>query len=62
MITIIVLKLMTNFVLKTERSIKVLLKSSIGPNTRKVIKDPVEKVLTKEEATKASEVEQIEST
>ncbi|MNE40966.1 hypothetical protein D3C80_1350140 [compost metagenome] len=61
-VTMIALSVMTNLVLNTESSISVLLKSSMGPNTRKVISDPAEKVFTKEDATKASEVEQIEST
>ena len=50
----------TNLYLKTDKSINVLLKSSIGPKTRNVTIEPAENVPAKEEATKASDVEQID--
>ena len=50
----------TNRLRKMAASMSVPLKSSIGPNTRKDRIEPEEKDETKEDATKASEVEQRE--
>jgi hypothetical protein len=54
-------KIRTNLARNTDNSMIVVLRSSIGPNTRKVKSDPIENVLTKDEATKASAVEQSDS-
>lgn len=49
-------------VLNSESNINEFLKSSMGPNTIKASRAPDGKECTKVEATKASEVEQSEST
>lgn len=51
----------TKRALKMDSIISVLLTSIIGPNTRKASKEPGEKDLAKEAATKASVVEHRES-
>ena len=52
------LKPMTNLVLKVADSMSKLLKSSIGPSTRKDTSGPTVKVCVNADATNASEVEQ----
>ncbi|MNP62189.1 hypothetical protein D3C76_1574450 [compost metagenome] len=56
------LRPITNRVRKVESSIRVLLKSSIGPSTRKDTSGPSANVCENAEATKASEVEQRDNT
>lgn len=50
----------TNLILNTESNISVLLKSNIGPKTRKVSNELDVNEVWNEEATNASDVEQME--